>query len=130
MKIALVSDAVSTDDAQISRHFGRAPYYVVITLEEGREVAREVREKPTHSHGHGHHEEHNHDDIHQAMLAPIQDCDVLIAGGMGIPMEKMARRRGMEVVLTRLRSVDEAVKQYLAGELVHEARLAHMPGRH
>jgi len=45
MKIAAVSD-----DVTISQHFGRAPFYVVITVEEGRVTGREVREKMGHAH--------------------------------------------------------------------------------
>ncbi|RME39883.1 MAG: dinitrogenase iron-molybdenum cofactor biosynthesis protein, partial [Thermoflexia bacterium] len=53
MKIAAVSD----DGVTISPHFGRAPFYVVVTVEEGRIVGREVREKMGHAHFAG---EHHH----------------------------------------------------------------------
>src|SRR4030065_71206 len=41
MKIA----AVSEDGVTVAQHFGRAPYYVVVTVEEGRVVDRETRTK-------------------------------------------------------------------------------------
>ncbi len=41
MKIALITD----DGKSISQHFGRAPYYLVVTLEDGKEVNRELRPK-------------------------------------------------------------------------------------
>jgi len=44
MKIAAITD----DGVTISQHFGRAPYYAVLTVEEGRVVRRELREKPGH----------------------------------------------------------------------------------
>jgi hypothetical protein len=54
MKIAAVSD----DGVSISQHFGRAPQYVVLTIEEGQIVANELRPKV------GHHtfasQEHSH----------------------------------------------------------------------
>jgi len=40
MKIAVISD----DGKTISRHFGRAPYYLVLTVEDGKIVAREQRD--------------------------------------------------------------------------------------
>jgi predicted Fe-Mo cluster-binding NifX family protein len=45
MKIAAVSD----DGTTISAHFGRAPFYVVVTVEDGRIVARETRDKMGHA---------------------------------------------------------------------------------
>ena len=37
MKIAFITD----DEKTISQHFGRAPYYLVITVEDGKETNRE-----------------------------------------------------------------------------------------
>jgi predicted Fe-Mo cluster-binding NifX family protein len=75
MKIAAVSD----DGTTISHHFGRAPIYVVVTVEDGNIVSREQREKmghrqfaqaghaPTHEHGHhDHSHDHDHDHAHGA----------------------------------------------------------------
>ena len=36
MKIAVITD----DERTISQHFGRAPYYVVVTIEDGKIVDR------------------------------------------------------------------------------------------
>jgi len=44
MKIAAVSD----DGVTLSQHFGRAPLYVVVTVENGQVVDRETREKSGH----------------------------------------------------------------------------------
>ena len=41
MKIA----AISEDGTTISQHFGRAPYYLVITVEDGKVVSKEKRDK-------------------------------------------------------------------------------------
>ena len=45
MKIA----AVSEDGVTISQHFGRAPFYVVVTVEDGKIVAHEKRDKMGHN---------------------------------------------------------------------------------
>ena len=45
MKIAVITD----DGATISRHFGRAPYYAVFTVEDGAVVEREMRDKAGHA---------------------------------------------------------------------------------
>lgn len=59
-KIAFTSE----DGQSISRHLGRAPYFIVATLQEGQPPAFEQRPKPHHGPDHDHaqhnHAEHNH----------------------------------------------------------------------
>jgi len=87
VKIALVTD----DSATISAHFGRARAYLVLAVEGGAIVSRELRPKSAPHLDGG---ERNRDDDgshdgpaaharHDAMLAPIGDCDALVARGMG-----------------------------------------------
>ena len=58
MKIA----AVSEDGVTISQHFGRAPFYVVLTIEDGKIVARETRDKMGHAQFAGEPHEESHGD--------------------------------------------------------------------
>jgi len=44
MKIA----AISEDGTTVSQHFGRAPYYLVVTVEDGQVVSKEKRDKAGH----------------------------------------------------------------------------------
>lgn len=57
----------------------------------------------------------------------ISECDVLIAGGMGIPMHNTATEAGLEVVLTRERRIAKAIQRYANGTLTDEPQLAHEP---
>jgi predicted Fe-Mo cluster-binding NifX family protein len=117
--------AVPTDDgAAISRHFGQAAYFKIVTLEDSQVVSSETRSKASHTHG-----DHAHPDgVHpgQAMVDSISDCQVLISGGMGTPVYHRAIAAGLTVILTRLSSVDEAVQAYAAGTLENEPQLVHM----
>ncbi len=124
MKIA----AVSEDGTTISQHFGRAPYYVVLTVEDGKVVNRETRDKAGHHTfaGGQHHESspgerHGFDagaqSRHAAMAQSIGDCKVLIAGGMGWGAYESLKSRGIETVVTDVESIEEAVKLYLKGKL-------------
>ncbi|MCK4722960.1 MAG: dinitrogenase iron-molybdenum cofactor biosynthesis protein, partial [Dehalococcoidia bacterium] len=90
MKIAAASD----DGVNISQHFGRAPYYVVVIVEEGRTVARETRSKAGHQTFAAHEppklapdERHGYDAgsevRHESMAETVSDCQVLLVGGMG-----------------------------------------------
>ncbi|MBN1191246.1 MAG: dinitrogenase iron-molybdenum cofactor biosynthesis protein [Dehalococcoidales bacterium] len=134
MKIALVTE----DGTTISQHFGRAPYYMVISVKNGKIINREQRDKAGHQGHEGHqcHQEHGcHDgkegssdqkhgmdpasmDKHKVILAGISDCQVLIAGGMGWGAYESMQQNGIEAIITDLENIDEAVQTYLAGDLV------------
>lgn len=70
MKLAFTTE----DGATISRHFGRAPYYLVVELAQGEIVSQELRAKAghvqfvqevgheQHDHDHGDHDGHDHSD--------------------------------------------------------------------
>jgi predicted Fe-Mo cluster-binding NifX family protein len=122
MKIA----AVTEDGVTISQHFGRAPYYVVLTVEDGQVVGREQREKVAHGRGadgHVHVEGQAHgfdaasQDTHGRMAAPIADCQVLLARGMGMGAYDSLKQAGIQPVITDIAAVDEAVAAYVAGTL-------------
>lgn len=124
MKVAVISE----DGITVSQHFGRAPYYVVVTVEEGKIISEEKRDKLGHhtfvaSHE-GHlapGERHGFDAgaqaRHAGMMSNITDCQVLIAGGMGWGAYESLKGRGIETIVTDVESIDEAVKLYLEGKL-------------
>ena len=124
MKIA----AISEDGATVSQHFGRAPLYVVVTVENGKIMSKESRDKA------GHHtfsgsqhpetapgERHGYDagaqTRHAAMAQSIDDCKVLIAGGMGWGAYESLKSRGIETVVTDVDDIEKAVNLYLQGKL-------------
>lgn len=127
MKIA----AVTEDGVSLSQHFGRAPWYVVLAVENGKVVSREKREKAGHhtfvaQGGHGPHggpagAPHGFDTgagaRHRAMVASITDCQVVLAGGMGWGAFENLKQKGLQVVVTDVENIDEAVKRYLEGRL-------------
>ncbi len=128
MKIAIVTD----DGVTISQHYGRAPYYMVYTVENGKIVSQERRNKAGH-HTLGMHDCHLdqscHDEKHgmdagsqakhAGMLANILDSQVLIAGGMGYGAYESLESGGIEPIITDVESMEEAVKLYLEGKLVN-----------
>jgi predicted Fe-Mo cluster-binding NifX family protein len=132
MKIAVVTE----DGATISQHFGRAPYYVVLTVEDGQVVGREQREKVAHGHGHDHGghvaiegQAHGFDaasqDVHGRMAAPIFDCQLLLARGMGMGAFQNLVQAGIQVVITDVPVIDDAVAAYLAGTLTNHIERLH-----
>ena len=120
MKIA----AVSEDGVTISQHFGRAPFYVVVTVEDEKIVARERREKLGHAHFSGEpHDEAAHgadprghgfdpaaQNRHASMAAAIADCDVLLARGMGAGAYYSMEQAGIRPIVTEIVNIDQAVQ--------------------
>ncbi len=120
--------AASDDGVKISQHFGRAPYYVVVTVEEERIMAKETRSKPGHQTFAAHQppklapdERHGYDagsDVrHESMANTISDCQVLLVGGMGWGAYEAMKSYGIEPIATDVKDIEEAVKLYLAGKL-------------
>ena len=124
MKVA----AITEDGTTISQHFGRAPYYLVVTVEDGKAVSKEKRDKAGHHTFGCHHEENLACDErhgfgagaqarHVGMMSNITDCQVLIAGGMGWGAHESLKSRGIETIVTDVESIEEAVRLYVEGKL-------------
>lgn len=131
MRIAAITD----DGTNISRHFGRAPFYAVFSVENQEVVKREMRDKMGHQqfvheeglldergrHGFGPGSEQRH----AAMAQAIKDCDVLLTGGMGWGAFESMKQAGIKTVVTDIVSIEEAVQAYLDGTIVERTDLLH-----
>ena len=128
--------AAVTDDGQtISQHFGRAKYYTVLTIENGKITAREQREKMGHAHfaGEEHAEEKDprghgfapaEQDRHFRMAEAIRDCQILLARGMGSGAYYSMEQIGIRPIITTIASIDEAALQAAAGTITdHKEKL-------
>ncbi len=134
MKIA----AVSEDGVTVSQHFGRAPFYVVVTVENGKIVSRETRDKMGHNQFTGEHEKHGHEadprghgfdpaaqNRHARMVVTIADCEVLLAGGMGAGAYESMKQANIRPIVTDVNSIDAAVQAYLSGNLIDHVEQLH-----
>jgi len=132
LKIATITE----DGKTISQHFGRAPYYLVLTIEEGKVVNKEMRNKMGHNHFHDvqHAEEsnaagHGMDSVshnkHISMAEAISDCKALLCGGMGMGAYESMRQLNIQPVVTDIRDIDEAAQAFIDGKLVDHTELLH-----
>jgi predicted Fe-Mo cluster-binding NifX family protein len=129
MKIAVVTD----DHQTISAHFGRATYYEVFTISDGKITQREAILKPAHNQfanephdepGFAHGQGPAAESRHARMLEPIRDCQVLLTRGMGQGAHDNLTQAGIKQILTDIHEIEPAVKAYLDGQLVdHPERL-------
>ena len=136
MKIALVTD----DGKTISQHFGRASKYAVYTVEETTILQRELRDKIGHrqfaeeekdlghqhqgdarGHGYGRHAE----DKHQRMFASINDCEIVVARGMGRGAYQGMQQVGLKPIVTDIADIETAVKAVMDGEIVDHPEVLH-----
>ncbi len=124
MKIAVVTD----DEQTICQHFGRARFYTVVTIENGKVVNKERRNKAGHhvagmqhasqaSDGERHGFDANAQASHNSMMANITDCQLVIAGGMGWGAQESLKQAGIAVHMTDVENIEEAVRLYLEGKL-------------
>lgn len=135
MKIA----AATEDGVTVSQHFGRAPHFLVLTVEDGEVTGQETRDKPGHHSFGAHHAEADHgqgkkgrrgfgteaQSKHAAMAEVIADCQVLITGGMGWGAYENLSSRGINPIVTDIKTIDEAVKLYLEGKLLNLQQRLH-----
>ena len=131
MKVAVISD----NGTDLSQHFGRAPYYIVFTIEDGKITQRDLREKLGHNQfGSGHHEhEHGHEHgqdaashgKHASMAEAISDCQALICGGMGMGAYESLKRLNIKPVVTDMTDAEAAVKAYIDGSLIDHTEKLH-----
>lgn len=130
MKIACITE----DGQTISQHFGRAPYYMVLTIENGQIVKKEMRNKLGHQdfaggeaqqHGPHHGTDAASHNRHVGMVQAIADCEVLLCRGMGYGAYQSAQQLGVTPIITDVADIDMAVQAYLEGNLQNHPERLH-----
>lgn len=132
MKVAVITD----DGETISQHFGRAAYYKVLTIEDGKVIAEEMRDKMGHTHfvtlehdepanGQGHGMDATSHNKHVNMAETIADCKALICGGMGMGAYDSMRRLNIQPIVTELSNIGDAVQAYIDGKLIDHTEMLH-----
>ena len=127
MKIAVATD----DKMRVSDHFGGSPFIIVATVENGRVVKREVRDKPGHQ-GFSGEESHPQTDEkgrhgfgpdaewrHNTIFNVFKDCESLVVGMIGTGAYNHFTSSGVRVIATDVKDVDEAIDLYIKGNLDH-----------
>jgi len=133
MKIAVITD----DGKTISQHFGRATHYMVVTVEDGKIIDREMREKMGHAHFQAEHDDHHNeaggqhgfgsaaDNRHGQMAAAIADCEAILCRGMGMGAYESMKTRNIRPVVTDIANIDESIMAYANGQIVDHIEKLH-----
>ena len=107
-KIACAVDDDGGLNAQLSAHFGRCPYYVLVTV-EGEEITDvSVVENPHYN---------NHQPGVMPRFISSLGADVIIAGGMGPRAVDLFHSMNINVVTGIIGKVENVVAAYLDGKI-------------
>ena len=116
MKIAVASD----DGKHIAHHFGRTRGFLIFTTTGNTITQKEYLPNNFTGHAKGHHHHGNdHHHSHGGILDALKDCEVVISRGMGRRLLDDFELAGKKVFVILTEVADDAVDQYLSGNLLH-----------
>lgn len=129
MRVAIAADNEQT----IAAHTGRCQGFVIYDIDnaEAKKVEYRINNMTQHgqghAHGHGHGGgqscgQHGHGagqsaHSHSGLLDALDDCQMLVACGMGPRLVQDLERRGIEVFFSMERDVEKAAEALAKGEL-------------
>ncbi len=97
--------AISTDSDEVCAHFGRAPQFTFIKIEDNKIIEKKTLPNPGHSVG----------SIPQFINEQGGTC--IIAGGMGHRAVQFFNQYGIDVIMGVTGKIDEVIKKILDGTL-------------
>lgn len=127
MKVAFVTE----DGKTICRHFGRAPYYLLVEIDGKTVVSRRLVPKGgcgsrgQHAHHEGGEPHTGSEDRHRSMIQQADGCEVVVSGGMGMGAYQSMMLSGVKVYITRVEEIDEAISLLSEGRLDNNLELLH-----
>jgi len=97
--------AISTDGDLVSAHFGRCPQFMIIDIEQGKTVKKEVVDNPGHQPGF----------IPQFLHEKGVMC--IVAGGMGRRATDLFSQYSIQTIIGVTGTIDEVIKSLEQGTL-------------
>ncbi|MFX0024094.1 MAG: NifB/NifX family molybdenum-iron cluster-binding protein [Candidatus Hermodarchaeota archaeon] len=97
--------AISTDSGRVSGHFGRAPEFTFVTIEDNKVIEKIILPNPGHTVG----------SIPQFVNQQGAKC--MIAGGMGRRAEAFFNEYGIEVIMGISGKIDDVIRKIIDGTL-------------
>ena len=107
----MVKIAITTEQGFVAQHFGHCPEYTLVELEGDKVRAKEVIPNPGHQPG-----------FLPGYLARL-GVSCIIAGGMGQHAQELFADQNIQVIVGISGPVDQALADYLAGNLTSKKSL-------
>ena len=119
--------ALPTDDGTaLCQHFGRAHYYKVVEITDGKVTSSELRDKFAHVCGDAVLDSGlPHEEVHKRLAEAAHGCDTVVAGGMGKGAMDALLAAGLKVIQTDMVDLNEIVEAYGKGQLVNTTGAMH-----
>ena len=95
----------SNDGETVEEHFGHCRQFVLVTIQDGKEVSRGMVVPPEHAPG-----------VFPAFLAG-QGANVIITGGMGGRAVSLFKEQNIDVILGARGFISDTLATFLEGEL-------------
>lgn len=113
--------ALPTDDGTtLCQHFGRAHFYKVVEITDGKVTSSELRDKFAHVCGDATLDSGlPHEEVHKHLAEAAHGCDTVIAGGMGKGAMDALLAARLKVIQTDMVDLNEIVEAYRMGTLVN-----------
>lgn len=128
MKIAFPTK----DQKNIFAHFGRTPGFLIVKIENDNVTQKKFIVNEFTDHAKGHHHEHvknhkhqhghGHHHSHTNILNALQDCEVIIANGMGRRLLDDFQNHNKKVFVTQETIIDNAIEKYLSNTIDHNSK--------
>lgn len=97
--------AIASENKTVSEHFGHCEDFITYAIEDGKSLNKNVIANPGHRPG------------YLPVFLKNLNVDVIISGGMGETAQQLFKENGIEVVVGAQGFCDDAVQQYIKGEL-------------
>lgn len=108
MKIAVTAEDERGLESAVAQHFGHAPYFVFVEVEDGKIRGGSATANPF---AEGHAPGQIPGFVHE------QGAEVILSGGMGGRAVEFFRQMGISAATGAAGTVQQAVETYLAGQL-------------
>lgn len=115
MKIAITAETDQGLESPVAQHFGRAPYFVLATLEDGTVKTAEALANPF---------AEGHEPGQIPGFIQQQGAEVMISGGMGGRAIAFFQEAGIKTAAGATGTVGEALQAYLTENLPEAAPCA------
>ena len=97
--------AISTDNDQVSEHFGRCPDFTIVEIEDNKVIKKEVIENPGHKTG------------FLPKYFNEQGVNCVIAGGAGFRAQQFFEEFGVKLITGVQGKIDDVIDDFIKGEL-------------
>lgn len=97
--------AISTDNGNVSEHFGRCPQFTIVEIENNKVIKKEIINNPGHATG------------FLPKFLKEQGVNCVIAGGAGFRAQQFFNEFGIKLITGVQGKVDDVINNFIKGEL-------------